>query len=127
MSRIILEVDDGIITDVIPAEDVQLTFDGIIAFCLAFMDAACKDYLKAHEGEEEYLYDTMDVLFYRFMEKVFPDTQPREFDLSDAGLLYAQDMIIQEAAEKGMTYEEALKHYEEKAKAYVNKNARMMS
>jgi hypothetical protein len=50
------------------------------------------------------------------MERVFPDTQPRDFDLSDAGMLYAQDMIIDEAAKKGITYEEALQKYEEKAK-----------
>ena len=61
------------------------------------------------------------------MERTFPDIQPREFDLSDAGLLYAQDKIIEDAAKKGITYDEALKKYEEKAKEYVRKKARLMA
>ena len=53
------------------------------------------------------------------MERVFPDVQPREFELSDAGLLYAQDMIISKAEKEGMTFEQALEKFESEAKAYV--------
>lgn len=119
--------DDGFITECISEDDIRLSFDGIIAFSMSFMESACKDFLKANKDEAESLYDSMDYLFYKFMERVFPDVQPREFDLSDAGLLYAQDMIINEAAKKGMTYDEALKHYEAKAKEYVKKNSRRLS
>lgn len=119
--------DEGYITDCDAEEGLMLSTEGIISFCMSFMESACVDFVDNHKDEAENLYDSMDYLFYKFMERVFPDIQPREFDLSDAGLLYAQDMIINEAAKKGMTYDEALKHYEDKAKAYVKKNARMMS
>lgn len=121
--------DDGDITEVVPEGDVKLSFDSAVTFCMSFMESACIQYLNNHKGKEheEGLYDTMDYLFYKFMEKVFPETQPREFDLSDAGLLYAQDKIIEEAAKKGITYEEALKKYEDQARAYVNKKAKMMA
>ena len=130
MNCLKLTVDDeGVITECVSEGDVGLSFDGIIAFCLAFMESACKDYLQAHEGksEAEELYDGLDYLFYKFMERTFPEVQPREFDLSDAGILYAQDQIIKRAAKKGITFEEALKEYEDKAKAYVKEKARMMA
>lgn len=119
--------EEGLITECKSEGDVKLSFDGVIAFCMSFMESACKDYLRAHPDDAEDLYDSIDYLFYKFMERTFPDTQPREFDLSDAGLLYAQDKIIDEAAKKGITYEEALKHYEAKAKEYVRKKARLMA
>lgn len=121
--------DEGMITELVPEGDAKLSFDGVIAFCLSFMESACKGYLhdKGDKVKAEELYDIIDYLFYRFMERTFPDIQPRDFDLSDAGLLYAQDKIIEEAAKKGITFEEALKKYEDEAKAYVNKRAKMMA
>lgn len=119
--------EEGLITECIPEGDVKLSFDGIIAFCMSFMESAAKDFLKAHPDEDEGLYDSIDYLFYKFMERTFPEIQPRDFDLSDAGLLYAQDKIIEEAAKKGITYDEALQNYEEKAKEYVRKKARIMA
>lgn len=127
MNCLKLKIEDNDIVEVIPEGDVKLSFDGVIAFCMYFMEHACKDYLDNHKDDSEDLYDSMDYLFYKFMERTFPDTQPREFDLSDAGLLYAQDMIIDEAAKKGFTYEEALQKYEAKAKEYVKKKARLMA
>ena len=119
--------EEGLITECKSEGDVKLSFDGIIAFCMSFMEGACKDYLSAHKDDAEDLYDSMDCLFYRFMERVFPEIQPRDFDLSDAGLLYAQDMIIEDAAKKGITYDEALRNYEDKAKEYVRQKARTMA
>lgn len=116
--------EEGLITECKSEGDVKLSFDGIIAFCMSFMEGACKDYLGVHKDDAEDLYDSMDCLFYRFMERVFPEIQPRDFDLSDAGLLYAQDMIIEDAAKKGITYDEALRNYEDKAKEYVRQKAR---
>jgi hypothetical protein len=118
--------EEGLITECISEGDVKLSFDGIIAFCMSFMESASKDFLRAHPDEVEDLYDSLDYLFYKFMGRTFPDVQPRDFDLSDAGLLYAQDKIIEDAAKKGITYDEALKKYEEKAKKYVRKKARLM-
>ena len=127
MGQLILNVDDGRINDIKTEGDVALEFDSTLAFCMSCMDGLIRDYLDQNEDEAEYMYDAVDALFYKFMEKVFPDIQPREFDLSDAGLLYAQDMIIDEAARKGITYDEALKSYEDKAKEYVRAKARRMS
>lgn len=129
MDYIKLVVDEeGLITECVPeGDDVRLSFDGVIAFCMSFMESSCKDYLKANPKDAEDLYDSIDYLFYKFMERTFPDIQPREFDLSDAGLLYAQDKIIDEAAKKGITFEESLQKYEDKAKEYVRKKARVMA
>lgn len=128
MDYIKLVVDEeGLITECIPEGDVKLSFDGVIAFCMSFMESSCKDYLKANPKDTENLYDSLDYLFYKFMERTFPDIQPREFDLSDAGLLYAQDKIIDEAEKKGLTFKEALQKYEDKAKEYVSKKARLMA
>lgn len=119
--------EEGLITEAIPEGDVKLSLDGIIAFCMSFMESSCRDMIKANPDMAEDLYDSMDYLFYKFMERTFPDIQPREFDLTDAAVLYAQDQIIKRAEKKGITYDEALKQYEDKAKAYVKKNARMLS
>ena len=127
MDYLKLKVEGNDIVEVVPEGDVKLSFDGVIAFCMSFMERACSDYLKGHEDTAEELYDTMDYLFYKFMERTFPDIQPREFDLSDAGILYAQDMIIEEALKKDLSYEEALEQYENKAKEYVKKKARLMA
>ena len=127
MSQIILKIEGGDITEMIPDGDVKLSFDNSIAFCMGFMENACRQYVQDHESEAEDLYDSLDSLFYMFMERVFPDIQPREFDLSDAAILYAQDMIIDEAEKKGLTFKEALKNYEDKAKEYVRKNSGVLS
>ena len=130
MSKIILNVDDddGIIKGVDTEGTVKLSFDDVLSFCMSFMESACKDYVKHHkEADATDLYDTVDYLFFKFMERVFPDIQPRDFDLSDAGLLYAQDQIIEEAVKNDMSYEEALKKYEDKAKEYVKEKARLMA
>lgn len=126
MSTLTLKETDGYITEVIPDSEVRLSFDGTIAFCMSFMESACKEYVQDHPDDKENLYDCLDALFFKFMERTFPDVQPREFELSDAGLLYAQDKIIEEAEKKGITYTEALKQYEDKAKEYVKSKANVM-
>jgi len=127
MSQIILKIEGGDIVEMIPDGDVKLSFDNSIAFCMGLMENACHQYLEAHKSEAEDLYDSLDSLFYMFMERVFPDIQPRDFDLTDAAVLYAQDMIIAEAEKNGLTYQEALKNYEDKAKEYVRKNSGVLS
>ena len=127
MSTLTLTEKDGYITEVIPEGDVKLSFDGAIAFCMSFMESACKDYLKNRPDDKEHLYDVLDTLFYKFMERAFPEVQPRDFELSDAGLLYAQDQIIEEALQKNISYEEALRNYEAKAKEYVKEKAKVMA
>lgn len=127
METMTLKVKEGQIVDVEVGPGVQLDFDGIIAFSMSFMDSAVRDYVQNHPEHTEDLYDSIDYLFYKFMERCFPDTQPRDFDLSDAGLLYAQDCIIADAAKRGISYEDALKEYEDRAKEYVRKKAKVMA
>ena len=70
----------------------------------------------------------LEELFGRCFYKIFPEYAPNEdeeFNLVDAAIIKAQDDIIKEAHKKGITFEEALKEYNERAKEYVN--ARKMS
>ena len=39
--------------------------------------------------------------------------------MTPAAIVYAQDMMIKEAAEVGISYQEALERYEQKAKDYI--------
>lgn len=126
MATLTLKETDGYITEVIPDSEVKLSFDGTIAFCMSFMESACKEYLQDHSEDAESLYDCLDALFFKFMERAFPEVQPRDFELSDAGLLYAQDKIIEEAEKKGISYKEALQQYEDKAKEYVRSRVNVM-
>ena len=77
-------------------------------------------YEDANEDARLDIYEALDALFCKFMERVFPDIQPRAFDFSDAAMLYAQDMIIERAHKEGKTFEEVMKDFEDEAKAYVN-------
>lgn len=119
MGKVILNVDDGMVTGIDNSSDAQLSLDGVIAFCLASMEGACNDILEKNPEQAIDLYESMDALFYTFMKRTFPDIQPRDFELSDAAVLYAQDMIIEKAEKEGIPFEKALKKYEEEAKAYV--------
>lgn len=122
--RIIIDTDKDRITNLSfeDADDGQATYENITAiiFCiLENLTLQVKDSLtnKADiNGLWEYVGGACDQLCLR----CFPD-DPSEagFELSDAALIYAEDMIIQSAEKKGMTFEEALKEYEDKAKAYV--------
>lgn len=70
----------------------------------------------------------LEEMFGRCFYKIFPEYEPKEgeeFDLVDAAIIKAQDDIIKEAHKKGITFEEALREYNEKAREYVN--ARKMS
>ena len=70
----------------------------------------------------------IEEMFGRLFYKIFPEYAPeegKEFDLVDAAIIKAQDDIIKEAHKKGISFDEALHEYNEKAKEYVN--ARKMS
>lgn len=127
MGRLILNVnDEGLITEVVPESDAKLSLDGTIAFCMGFMEAAIKDFGSKKENIPFLtdLYDSLDALFYTFMERTFPGIQPRDFELSDAAVLYAQDMIIEKANSEGVSFKKALKQFEEEAKAYVRQRGK---
>lgn len=122
--KIIIETEQDRVTNLVfdDAKEKEATYENITAilFCiLENLTLQVKDSLtnKADINDLwEYVGGACDQLCLR----CFPD-DPSEagFELSDAALIYAEDMIIQSAEKKGMTFEEALKEYEDKAKAYV--------
>ena len=120
MNKITLEINDS--NAVKLSVDGKASVDELIAVLMSGLEAVIKTFLKEVDDHDTLvdLYDSMDALFFRFMEKVFPDVQPRQFDFSDAAMLYAQDCIISEASKEVISFEEAMQKYEDKARAYVN-------
>lgn len=99
---------------------VDLVMTGLEALVGHFIDTTGMEI-----EDKERLYDDIDSLFGKFLQKVFPDINPREFDLTDAAIVKAQDEIINDAHARGITFDEALREYEDKAKEYID--ARKMS
>ena len=97
----------------------KASVDTLVSILLCTLESVVSQTIKKG-GDPERLYDLMDTLFYHFMERVFPDIQPRDFDFSDAALLYAQDLIIDKAEKEGKTFEEIMESFEAEARAYVN-------
>lgn len=131
MKIIIHAGEDGV--NKVTFEDVKtedkVTYDDLLAVFLSVLESATQQLLKetdADKEDREHLYDVLDSLFFAFMLRTFPDIQPRDFDFSDAAMLYAQDQIIEEAEKEGLTFEEAMEKYEARAKAYVKATARPM-
>lgn len=124
--QIIINKDEQGVIEVTFKENVS--YDDLINTMLIVMENSTLQVLEAAEDKEdvEHLYDVLDTLFYNFMLRTFPDIQPRDFDLSDAAILYAQDKIIEEAEKEGISFDEAMKKYEERAKFYVSSWAHPM-
>lgn len=105
-------------------EDVKdkVTYDDLVSIFLLLLESITTQFISETEvGQEgkEYLYDMLDTLFYTFMQRTFPTVQPREFDLTDAALIFAQDQIIELADKEGISFQQAVKKYETKARKYV--------
>lgn len=127
--KIIIDANNetGLVND-FKIEDGTCSLDTLVAAFFGVLDGTVKDILvKSNQEAYSELYEHFTAIFDLFFQNVFPEPPEGYFELSDAALLYAQDKIIDEAVKKGMTYEEALAHYEEKAKEYVKKNAKMMA
>lgn len=104
------------------ADGESVTYDDLLAIFLSVLENATTQFIKAAKltkEQREHLYDVLDSLLFTFMERTFPDIQPRDFDFSDAAILYAQDKIIDEAEKKGISFNEAMEKYEKRAKEYV--------
>ena len=97
--------------------------DKALAMLLTAVDASVKQVLpQLDEEDKSACYDYVIGLLDRMLANLFPDyTAESEFDMTDAAIVYAQDQIINEAFEKGITLEEALKLYEDKAQEYIAK------
>ena len=104
-------------------EDEKISLGDIISGMLTALAGTIKDYMKKHEPSEDDIADVHDNMVHLFncvLNDVFPTVKPLGFELSDAGVLYAMDMIVNDTYEKGMTFDEALAEYEKKAQEYVN-------
>ncbi len=64
-------------------------------------------------------YEHLVLVFDAFLQKLFPNMNQTGFDFTDAALIYAQDQIIKEAEQKGISFEDAIKNYEKKAQEYI--------
>ncbi len=107
----------------VPGEDYP-GYDECLHMFLAAMDGITRKFLSTVESKDKWkfregVYDQLDYLFDAFLTEVFPEIKPNEFDLTPAAIVYAQDKIIEEAEKKGITYKEAMKHYENIAQEYI--------
>lgn len=101
-------------------ETEQLTYDVVVGMLMAALDGATNTFIEdLNDGQKSELYDRLDNVFGGFLKRVFPEIDPEEFTLIEAAIVKAQDEIINDAFERNISLEEALKEYEDKAKAYV--------
>lgn len=101
-------------------ESEPMNYEHIVTMLMAGLDGATRTILKdSDEKLQSFLYDQLDGIFGAFLERLFPNIDPDEFTLTEAAIVKAQDEIINEAFNREITLEEALKEYEDKAKAYV--------
>lgn len=114
--------------------DEQINFPEILSILFSVLDAFTREHLGHYEesvedseskeediaGYKDYIYEKLVVLMDAFLDNIFPESKEGAFDLTDAAVVYAQDKIIEEAHEEGLTYHEALEKFEAKAKEYVN-------
>ena len=104
---------------------------GLAELCAVFfsiMEGTTKDCLeKTDEEGKDMLYEHFNGLFELFLRNTFPEPPEGYFELSDAALIFAQDKIIDEAEKKGLSFEEALRKYESRAKEYVRQKKEGLS
>lgn len=120
--KIIIEAGDEGQVKSISIKDGKCTYDNLTAILFGVLDGATKTVLDANPEDEEmkaFLYEHFNGLFELFLRKVFPDPPKGYFDLSDAALIYAQDLVVNEAEKKGISFEDALDKFENRAKEYV--------
>lgn len=100
----------------------------VIATLMGAMESYCTTFMEGLNAQEiDGLHDYMSTIFSLFIEKNFPGNS--DFGLSDAAVVYAQDQIIMQAAEKGIPVAEAINMYNKQAEDYFveKKNAGKMS
>lgn len=104
-----------------------MLFSETFSLLMQALEAVSREVVKdiTDTEDRETIFDAIDAAFGQFLRSVFPDIDPHEFDLTDAAIVKAQDEIINDAHKRGITFEQALKEYEDKAKEYID--ARKMS
>lgn len=107
--------------------DEEMFYGDVFDLLMKSLETVTKEAVQriTEAKDRETLFDAIDAAFNIFLREVFPDIDPHEFDLTDAAVVKAQDEIINDAYERGITFEQALQEYEDKAKEYID--ARKMS
>lgn len=117
--------DESVSIDFNPAPGEEYpSFDDTLHILFTALDGVLHKFLDHKELRKndlfrEHVYDQIDYLCDALLTNVFPEIKPNEFDMTPAAIVYAQDMMIKEAAEEGITYQEALDRYEKRAKEYI--------
>ena len=116
--KLIIEADEGQVLSL--DTDGKCSLDELTAIFFSILDRVSRDALKdAPEEVKNYMYEHFNGIFDLFLRKVFPEPPKGYFELSDAALLYAQDKIIDEAEKKGISFQEAMEKFENRAKEYL--------
>ena len=105
-------------------EEPGASFREVYSRLMCALEGAIKTILeeapvKDRKAYRSHMYDIIDDGFGNLLEKVFPEIDVNEFNLSAAAIVYAQDQIIQKAEKEGKTYKEMLEEYERIANNYV--------
>ena len=121
MKLIIEATEEGRVAD-FNVQDGKCSLDELIAIFFSILEGASHQVLNdAPNDVKEYIYEHFNAIFDLFLRNVFPEPPEGFFDISDAALMYAQDKLIEDIEKKGITFEEALESYENRAKDYLNK------
>lgn len=129
--KIIIEADTKSLSYRLEDTEEAVTFEDIMNALFGVFEDSAKRLLKStkpdRDAQEALCFSLEDVFGHILYDKLFPQLKPGEsdFDLCDAAIVRAQDEIIAEAERDGITFQEALAKYNEKAREYVN--ARKMS
>lgn len=109
--------------------DKLKSLDDAVSMLCGALDATVRQVLPSLETEElSKLYDDLAEVLDHLLTTLFPEfNELNEFDMTDAAIVYAQDQIINDAHKKGITLQEALQRYENKAQEYIAKRRAKVS
>lgn len=122
--KIIIESDKDKVINVAfeNADDGQACYENVTAIIFCVLESftkQVKDALGNNQEEVDALWDYVAGACDQLCLRCFPESPDDSFVLSDAALIYAEDQIIKRAEKKGISFEDALRQYEEKARKYV--------
>lgn len=105
-------------------EEKETSFREVYARLMCALEGAITTILEEAPVKDKaafrsHMYDLIDDGFGNLLDKVFPEIDVNEFNLSAAAIVYAQDQIIQKAEKEGKTYQQMLDEYEKIADKYV--------
>lgn len=129
--KITIETDKNHLNYSVQNPEGKATFEDVMNSLFCVFEDCVKRLMEGDPPDkatqEMLCFSLEDAFGHILYDNLFPQLKPGEsgFDLCDAAIIRAQDEIIAEAEKDGITFQEALNRYNEKAKEYVN--ARKMS